>query len=119
MTFARVTAGVEGFRRKLGRSRAARIRALRVVTIALLLAGCTREPERVGLSAQAFNYSDDHIARIMIDGKEAGSRLPPVKPGGVSGGGAILDQRLAELKIRPEATYPLHMMNSGPTRDKE
>lgn len=31
----------------------------------------------------------------------------------------LLDQRLAELKIKPEAQYPVHMMNNGPSQDRD
>ncbi|WP_158635264.1 hypothetical protein [Luteimonas cucumeris] len=146
------------------------------------ISGCAREPEQASLSTTIFNYSDEHLAGVWMNGKHVGFGEDAVKPGDVNGGGAmccikltsglrevdvkvktvkdtytaraqieqpwtkyatyaivhvlpkrkiiveiapgmsfprkdLLDQRLSELGIKPEAEYPLHMMNSGPSID--
>lgn len=60
------------------------IRALLPIT------GCGRSSETVkidGLTGVVFNYSDETIASVRVDGELAGTGLEAVKPGDVSGGG--------------------------------
>lgn len=158
-----------------------------VAALALLpaMTGCAREPEPTNLSAITYNYSDEDIAFVWVNGKEAGVAKEAVKPGDVNGGGVmcciklipgqrqvdvrvqtaddiyytataqieqpwtkyatyaivhmlpkrkiiveiapgfsfprkdLLDQRLSELGIKPEAAYPADMMNLGPSVDLE
>uniref|UniRef100_Q47E26 DUF3304 domain-containing protein n=1 Tax=Dechloromonas aromatica (strain RCB) TaxID=159087 RepID=Q47E26_DECAR len=59
------------------------------VVVALCLAGCqAREPATVGLSGIVYNYSQDALIAVYIDGKDIGS-MDDVKPGEVTSGGTI------------------------------
>lgn len=66
--------------------------------------GCARGPDTVSLSSSAFNYSDENIGRILINGKEAGGRLDPVKPGDASGSGIICCVSLERGQKQAEVT---------------
>ncbi len=54
------------------------------------LTGCgqSKQESKVnGLSGVVFNYSDEAIARVWVDGEGIGGPAEPVKPGDVTGGG--------------------------------
>lgn len=156
-----------------------------LLTMLPILVGCAREPRQASLSAITYNYSDEDLAFVWINGKQAGVAKESVRPGDVNGGGImccinipqgarqvevnvmnakeetftvmaeieqpwtkyasyavvhvlpkrkivveispgdsyprkdLLDNRLAEIGVQPEVSYPLHMMNSGPSVDIE
>ena len=63
------------------------------ISTALMVAGsapgCAREPELVSVSATTFNYSQDSLLDIWVNGKSAGSLAKPAKLGEIKGGGVV------------------------------
>lgn len=61
------------------------------LTCALLpMTGCGQPPRTTkidGLTGVVFNYSDEAIASVRVDGELAGTGLEAARPGDVSGGG--------------------------------
>ncbi len=65
--------------------------------VALCLAGCeAKEPATISLSGIVYNYSQDSLATVKINGKTAGTTMGKVAPGDVSGGGVMCCFRLPE-----------------------
>lgn len=67
-------------------------KALLVSASIFVASGCSGgagPPEREvgGLTAITYNYSEDHLTFVRVDGGLVGSGLKAVEPGGVSGGG--------------------------------
>jgi hypothetical protein len=69
---------------------AAQMGGLRLI-LALMLtistAGCAKEPELVAITAVTFNYSQDDLLKLSVNGKSVGSLVSPAKLGEVEGGG--------------------------------
>ena len=63
------------------------VRLLLVATLTLSTSGCAKEPELNSITAVAFNYSQEYVLDIWVNGKSAGSLLKPAKLGEVTGGG--------------------------------
>lgn len=62
------------------------------LAVVLAVSGCSESddvPARQvgGLTAITYNYSDEYIDFVRVNGRLVGSGLERVKPGGVSGGG--------------------------------
>lgn len=65
--------------------------------LALCLTGCSaREPATVSLSGIVYNYSQDSLATVKVNGKTAGTAMSKVVPGDVSGGGVMCCFKLPE-----------------------
>lgn len=60
-----------------------------LLTMLPVLAGCAREPRQASLSAITYNYSDEDLAFVWINGKQAGVAKEAVRPGDVNGGGIM------------------------------
>lgn len=58
--------------------------------LAFAAASCAKEQESVSLSATTFNYSQDDLLSVVVNGKSAGSLVDPAKLGEVKGGGKVL-----------------------------
>ena len=73
-------AAASNFRRKA---------AICTALLGLCMAGCNaKEPATVSLSGIVYNYSQEALIAVYIDGKDIGS-MDDVKPGGVTSGGTI------------------------------
>lgn len=59
-----------------------------VLTLGISACGAD-EPKSVGLTGIVYNYSDETIAFVRINGKEVGRGLDEAKPGEVKGGAYI------------------------------
>lgn len=65
--------------------------------LALCLTGCgAKEAATVSLSGIVYNYSQDSLATVKINGKTAGTAMSKVAPGDVSGGGVMCCFKLPE-----------------------
>jgi hypothetical protein len=65
--------------------------------LALCLTGCSaKEPASISLSGIVYNYSQDSLATVKINGKTAGTAMGKVVPGDVSGGGVMCCFKLPE-----------------------
>lgn len=68
------------------------------------VAGCSHESGAKenqvvsGLTAIIYNYSDEVIVSVRVDGELAGSGMEAVRPGGVTGGGHSCCIRMHSLK---------------------
>jgi len=60
-----------------------------------LSVGCTAEPRARALTASAYNYSDEYINFVWVNGKQAGVTLDPARPGDVTGGASMCCIQLA------------------------
>ncbi len=61
------------------------------------LAGCqAKEPATISLSGIVYNYSQDSLATVKINGKTAGTTMSKVVSGDVSGGGVMCCFKLPE-----------------------
>jgi hypothetical protein len=63
------------------------LRLLMVLMLTISTAGCANEPALVSITAVTFNYSQDYVLDLWVNGKSAGSLLKPAKLGEVTGGG--------------------------------
>lgn len=77
--------------------------------IAMCLAGCqAKEPATVGLTGVVYNYSQDSLATVKINGKTVGTTARKVEPGDVSGGGIMCCFNLAvgatEIEVELESS---------------
>ncbi len=77
--------------------------------ITLCLAGCqAKEPSTVGLSGVVYNYSQDSLATVKINGKTVGTTARKVELGDVSGGGIMCCFNLAvgatEVEVELESS---------------
>lgn len=59
------------------------------VCLAMPLAGCSREPDTVSLSATTFNFSQESLVKVLVNGKSAGWGIDNAKLGEVKGGGKV------------------------------
>ncbi|MGY0611845.1 hypothetical protein [Luteimonas sp. A501] len=80
--------------------------------------GCSQEPRESkmdGLTGVVFNYSNEVMASVRVDGELAGTGLEAVKPGDVTGGGSSccmsMDPTLdtVDVEIEP-ATGPIYTL---------
>ncbi|MDR1995321.1 hypothetical protein [Azonexus sp.] len=62
---------------------------LLTATLAGVTACSAREPATVSLTGIVYNYSQDSIASVTINGKSAGSVIVKTENGGVSGGSGV------------------------------
>ncbi|MDR1996559.1 hypothetical protein, partial [Azonexus sp.] len=61
-----------------------------LIAILIGITACSaREPETVSLTGIVYNYSQDSIASVAINGKIAGSVIAKTENGGVSGGSGM------------------------------
>lgn len=81
----------------INRSAVSPIKATAIIFVMLLfpLIGCTAEPQTRGLTASAYNYSDEYINFVWVNGKQAGVTLDAARPGDVTGGAAMCCIQLA------------------------
>jgi hypothetical protein len=63
------------------------LRLLLVLMLTISTAGCANEPALVSITAVTFNYSQEDLLRVSVNGKSAGSLVSPAKLGEVEGGG--------------------------------
>lgn len=93
------------------------LKAASVFAVVFVASGCSGNagsPEQQvgGLTAITYNYSEEYVSFVRIDGRIVGSGLNRVKPGGVSGGGgaccASLNAYAASLpvEIKPAGSDP-------------
>ncbi|WP_159089879.1 hypothetical protein [Xanthomonas fragariae] len=80
--------------------------AVMILGLAWPLAGCgqsKQEGKMSGLTAVVFNYSDEPIAAIKVDGETLGGPFESARPGDVKGGGrdccTSLDPHRKELPV--------------------
>lgn len=76
------------------------------VLCALAITACeAKEPEMVGgLSGMVYNYSQDWIATVKINGKGVGSHSDEAKIGGVEGGGIVCCTEISPTQERVNVT---------------
>lgn len=81
---------------------------LAVLTCALFpMAGCgqTSKVEKLdGLTSVVYNYSDEAIASVRVDGELAGTGLEAIRPGDVSGGGRSCCMAMAPFRAKVPVT---------------
>lgn len=56
---------------------------------ALPLASCAKEPQLMGLTGVVYNYSQETLIFVEINGKQAGRGIDEAKLGEVTGGGRM------------------------------
>jgi hypothetical protein len=66
------------------------LRLAMVLIAGVSTTGCAREPELTSITAVTFNYSQESVLDVWVNGKSAGSLLKPARLGEVKGGGGYL-----------------------------
>ena len=61
-----------------------------ILTAGVSTTGCAKEPELISITAVTFNYSQESVLDVWLNGKSAGSLLKPARLGEVKGGGGYL-----------------------------
>jgi hypothetical protein len=63
------------------------IRQVLALWLAMALSACgAKEPRRLGVSAIPYNYSEQTVVAVRVNGQSVSVLMKAVKPGGVSGG---------------------------------
>jgi hypothetical protein len=57
--------------------------------LAMINACGAKEPRKIGVSSVPYNYSDQTVLAVRVNGQSVSLLMKAVKPGGVSGGGVI------------------------------
>lgn len=81
-----------------------------VFTLWLLvtLSACgVREPKKIGLSGIAYNYTDQTVVSVRVNGQEASSVMDGVHSGGVSGGAVVCCLELSNGATEAEVEVDL------------
>ena len=82
--------------------------------------GCAKEPELVSTSATTFNYSQDSLLDVWVNGKSAGSLAKAAKPGEIKGGGVVccisLSSTWKSVEVKVQATKGVEYTTQAPIR---
>lgn len=90
-------------------------RTAMVLTAALIGFGCAPQPGEAqvsGLTVVTFNYSDEAIFTLRVNGEMLGGSQEAVRPGGVTGGGGSccvsldLGSETLSLQVEPAVADP-------------